>query len=104
MSVGSTILSIENLSQSVAALLGDPAAFTSAYQTTLLTTIANIQADVTGLSLTATQRTEINTVLGQASGIISGATVGAITIQQLNTILDLLQLAVLKLNTFAFLG
>ena len=100
MSVGSTILSIENLSQSVAALLGDPAPFTSAYQTT----IANIQADVTGLSLTATQRTEINTVLGQASGIISGATVGAITIQQLNTILDLLQLAVLKLNTFAFLG
>ncbi|TCL58324.1 hypothetical protein EDC14_104217 [Hydrogenispora ethanolica] len=104
MSVGSTILSIENLSQSVAALLGNPAAFSAGYQATLIATYNNIIADVALLSLTAAQRAQIATVLTQARDTIAAATIGAITVQQINTVLELNQLAVLKLNTFAFLG
>ena len=101
MSMGSVIRSIENLSQSVAALFGNLAAFTSTYATTLINTIELIKSDVSALSLTLSQKNEILNVLNQAENIIiSARNVGFITIEQLNTILELLQLAVLKVESF----
>ncbi len=101
LAVNSTILGIVNLSQSVAALLGNTAAFTPTYAATLVQTIEFIKADVAGLPFSAAQQAEIVNVLNQVESIINAAnSAGVITIQQVNSVLSLLQLAVQKINAF----
>ncbi len=105
LAVNSTIQAIVNLSQSVAALLGDPTAFTATYAATIATTIEFIELDVLGLPfLTTAQRNEVINVLNQVASINNSASAaGVITIQQINSMLGLLELAVLKLRAFSFL-
>ncbi|TCL62983.1 hypothetical protein EDC14_102237 [Hydrogenispora ethanolica] len=93
----SVISSIERLSQSIAALLGNTAAF-PAFRTTLITTFELIKGAVRELPVRFFRQQEILQVLNQAETIVSGAL--AITIQELNTILGLLQLATLKVTVF----
>lgn len=98
-----TVLSIVNLSQSVAALLGNLAAFTNAYATTLINTIQLIKNDVFNLPLSVTQRNEIINVLNLAETILTQArAAGFITIEQVNAVLNLLDLAINKINVFSF--
>ncbi|TCL59768.1 hypothetical protein EDC14_10375 [Hydrogenispora ethanolica] len=101
LAVNATVLSIVNLAQSVAALLGNLAAFNSTYASTLIATIELIKADVAALPLTTAQQNEIIIVLNEAENIINTANAaGAITIEQINSILNLLQLAIQKINVF----
>jgi hypothetical protein len=105
LAVNRTIQAIVNLSQSVAALLGNPAAYNSTYAAAITNTIEFIKLDVAGLtSLTTVQRNEVINVLNQAEAINNSASAaGVITVQQINSILSLLELAVLKLRAFSFL-
>jgi hypothetical protein len=100
MSTAISILSsIERLSQSVAALLGNPAAFTSTFRTTLVTTFELVKGAIREFPVRFFRQQEILQVLNQAEAIISGAV--TITAQELNTVLGLLQLAALKVTVFA---
>jgi hypothetical protein len=103
LAFNSTALSIVNLSQSVAALLGNPLAFNTTYASTLITTIQLIANDVSSLPLTVVQRNEILNLLNLAITIINQAVAaGFITIEQINSLLNILELAVQKLNAFSF--
>ena len=98
-----TLQALVNLQQSVAALLGNLAAYSPTYAATITQTIEAIKAQVTTLPFTATQINEIINVLNQAEVINNQASaVGFITIDQVNTILNLLQLASQKVSAFSF--
>ncbi len=99
--VNNTVQAIINVSQSVAALLGDPTAFTSTYANTLITTLELIEDNVRSLPLTTVQENEVLNVLNQAINLINLANeVGFIPIELVNSVLGLLQLAITKINAF----
>ncbi len=104
MSTASVILAIENLAQSVAALLGNLGAFNATYGNTLISTIELIKTQVASLPIQAGQKTQIINLLNLAENIITSAiTAGSITTTQVNSLLDILQLEVLKTLTFSLL-
>ncbi len=102
-SINITLQALVNLQQSVAALFGNLAAYTPTYAATITQTIEAIKAQVVTLPFTTTQINEIINVLNQAEVINNQASaVGFITTEQLNTILNLLQLASQKVSAFSF--
>jgi hypothetical protein len=89
---------IENVSQTVANFLTNPASLTSANATTLITQIELVIGSVRELPLNAQRKADIINRLVEAQVILQNGTLGLTTIEQLLAVLQILQVAALKVS------
>jgi hypothetical protein len=92
------LTAIENVSQSVANFLTNPASLTAANATALITQIELVIGSVRELPLNATRKADIINRLTEAEVILQNGTLGLTTIEQLLAVLQVLQVAALKVS------
>ena len=89
---------IENVSQTVANFLANPASLTAADATALITQIELVIGSVRELPLNAQRKADIINRLTEAEVILRNGTLGLTTIEQLLAALQVLQVAALKVS------
>ncbi len=101
MSLQSVVRGIEVQSQQVANILANPAFFNSSVANSLITGLELIKGSVRELTIQPFRKADIIGRIDQAEAIVRAAVAaGFITVEQLNSLLGLLQLVSLKVASF----